>query len=151
MTLKSLIKVMVLLWLFPIVNGTAVVTVDNSTPGTHDVEVIYSGDDNNEGTSTSSKVTVPKYDTPISVDVSNIGVGDTAVITVNVPENATGNVTIEIGGVKYTEEINDGKAVFNIGNLTDGGKTIAVKYDGDDNYAGNQTMIIMPAIKLPQT
>ena len=66
----------------PIVNGTAVVTVDNSTPGTHDVEVIYSGDDNNEGTSTSSKVTVPKYDTPISVDVSNIGVGDTAKLVV---------------------------------------------------------------------
>ena len=28
----------------PIVNGTAVVNVDNSTPGTDDVEVIYSGD-----------------------------------------------------------------------------------------------------------
>ena len=123
----------------PIVNGTAVVTVDNSTPGTHDVEVIYSGDENTEGTSTTSKVTVPKYDSPISVDVSSIDVGDTAVITVNVPDGATGNVTIEIDGVKYTEEIDDGKAVFNIGNLTDGSKTIAVKYDGDNTYAANQT------------
>ena len=123
-------------------------TVDNSTPGTHDVEVIYSGDENTEGTSTTSKVTVPKYDSPISVDVSSIDVGDAAVITVNVPENATGNVTIEIDGVTYTEEINDGKAVFNIGNLTDGSKTIAVKYDGDDNYMVNQTTANMTVSKV---
>ena len=29
-----------------VVNGTAVVTIDNETPGTHEVEVIYSGDGN---------------------------------------------------------------------------------------------------------
>ena len=101
--------------------------------------MIYSGDDNTEGTSTASSVTVPKYDTPISVDVSDIDVGDTAVVTVTVPENATGNVTIEIDGVKYTSEIKDGKAVFNVENLTDGAKTIAVDYAGDDNYVGNHT------------
>ena len=48
-------------------------------------------------------------------------------------------MTIEIDGVKYTEEIDDGKAVFHIENLTDGSKTIAVKYDGDNTYAANQT------------
>ena len=123
----------------PIVNGTAVVTVDNSTPGTHDVEVIYSGDDNNEGTSTTSKLTVPKETAPISVDVDDIKVGDTAVITVTVPDDATGTVTIEIDGVKYTEDVNDGKAVFNIKDLPAGNKTIAVEYSGDDKYLANHT------------
>ena len=88
-------------------------TVDNSTPGTHDVEVIYSGDENTEGTSTSSKVTVPKYDTPMYVTVENIKAGDNAIITVNVPDGASGNVTIEIDGVQYTGEIKDGKATIN--------------------------------------
>ena len=123
----------------PIVNGTAVVTVDNSTPGTHDVEVIYSGDENTEGTSTTSKVTVPKYDTPMSVTVENIKAGDNAIITVNVPDGASGNVTIEIDGVKYTGEIKDGKATITVKDLTVGNKSVYVKYDGDDKYNANIT------------
>ena len=131
-----------------IVNGTATITLNNTAPGTHEIEVIYPGDNNHEGTSTNATVTTPKLNAPISVDVSNIDVGDTAVITVNVPENATGNVTIEIDGVKYTEEIDDGKAVFHIENLTDGSKTIAVKYDGDNTYAANQTTANMTVSKV---
>ena len=46
-------------------------------------------------------------------------VGQTAIITVNVPENATGNVTIEIDGVKYTtDNITGGKARFEIENFS---------------------------------
>ena len=131
-----------------IVNGTATITLNNTAPGTHEIEVIYPGDDNHEGTSTNATVTTPKLNAPISVDVSSIDVGDTAVITVNVPENATGNVTIEIDGVTYAEEIDDGKAVFNIGNLTGGSKTIAVKYDGDNTYAANQTTANMTVSKV---
>ena len=123
----------------PIVNGTAVVNVDNSTPGTHDVEVIYSGDENTEGTSTTSKVTVPKYDTPMSVTVENIKAGDNAIITVNVPDGATGNVTIEIDGVTYTGEIKNGKATIAVKDLTVGNKSVYVKYDGDDKYNANMT------------
>ena len=123
----------------PIVNGTAVVTVDNSTPGTHDVEVIYSGDENTEGTSTSSKVTVPKYDTPMYVTVENIKAGDNAIITVNVPDGASGNVTIEIDGVQYTGEIKDGKATITVKDLSVGNKSVYVKYDGDDKYNANIT------------
>ncbi|WP_407393829.1 Ig-like domain repeat protein [Methanobrevibacter sp.] len=122
-----------------VINGTAVITLENETPGTHDIEVIYSGDENHEGTSTTSTVTIPKVETPISVDVDDIKVGDTAVITVNVPDDATGEVTIEIDGVKYTSEIKNGKAVFEVPDLTAGTKTIAVDYPGDDKYLGNHT------------
>ena len=134
--------------LFLKTNGTAVVTVDNSTPGTHDVEVIYSGDENTEGTSTKATITTPKLNAPISVDVSSIDVGDTAVITVNVPDGATGNVTIVIDGVNYTEEIKGGKAVFNIENLSAGNKTIAVEYDGDNTYLGNHSVANITVSKV---
>ena len=40
-----------------VANGTAVITLDNSTPGTHEVEVIYSGDDNHDGVGVKANVT----------------------------------------------------------------------------------------------
>ncbi|MEE1129584.1 MAG: Ig-like domain-containing protein [Methanobrevibacter sp.] len=123
----------------PIVDGKAIINMTNATPGEHEIEVIYPGDDNHDGTSTTSKVTVPKQDTPVTVTVENIKVGDKATVTVNVPDNATGNVTVEIDGVTYTAPIKDGKATFEIADLKDGNKSIFVSYDGDSNYNANTT------------
>ena len=40
-----------------VVNGTAVVTIDNNvTPGTHEVEIVYSGDDTHNATSTTTNI-----------------------------------------------------------------------------------------------
>ena len=135
----------------PVVNGTAIVNLTNETPGKHDIEVIYSGDDKYGSQDKNSTVTIPKYDTPISVEVEDINVGDTAKITVNVPEDATGTVTIEINGKEYTAEIKDGKAVFEVPDLTAGDKTVAVKYAGDKNYVGNFTTGNFTVSKVPST
>ncbi|MBQ6512857.1 Ig-like domain repeat protein [Methanobrevibacter sp.] len=122
-----------------VVDGVAVVNLENATPGKHDIEVIYSGDDTHEGETTTATVNIPKYDTPISVEVSDIKVGETAEITVNVPEGATGNIIIEINGKEYSAPISNGKAIFNVPDLAAGNKTVAVKYEGDDNYVFNST------------
>ena len=122
-----------------IVNGTAVIQLDNVTPGEHDIEVVYGGDSKYSNATSKDKITAPKLDTPIKVEAEEIKVGDKAIIKVTVPEDATGNITIEIDGEKYSSEIKDGVAVFEIENLTSGTKTIAVDYDGDDNYLANHT------------
>ena len=122
-----------------IVNGTAVIRLDDVAPGEHDVEVIYGGDGKYSNATAKSKVTAPKYDTPIEVEAHDSYVGDKAIITVTLPANATGEVAIEIEGVKYTSQIKNGKAVFEIENLTAGTKTIAVDYAGDGSYAANHT------------
>ena len=68
-------------------------------------------------------------------------VNGTAVVTVTVPENATGNVTIRIDGMNYTAKIdNGGKAVIKLENLTGGAKTFIVEYPGDNNFTGNYTV-----------
>ena len=123
----------------PVVNGTAVVTLDNLTPGKNGIEVFYSGDDTHTNATVTSAVTGPKYDSPIEVITVPGGVGEDTTVTVKVPENATGNVTIEIDGVKYTAEIINGNATFTINNLTEGTKTIAVEYEGDGNYTSGHT------------
>ena len=122
-----------------VVNGTAVVTIDNETPGTHEVEVIYSGDGNHTNSTINTNITAPKYDAPMNVIVGSI-VNGTAVVTVTVPKNATGNVTVRIDGMNYTAKIDDGKAIINLENLTGGAKTFIVEYPGDDKYVGNYTV-----------
>ena len=124
----------------PVVDGVAVVDLGNVTPGTHDIEVKYSGDDTHEPATSHASVTAPKLETPITVDVENSKVGETNTITVNVPDGATGNITLAIDGKTYTSEIKDGKAVFTFDNLTAGDKTIAVDYIGDDRYVANHTI-----------
>ena len=130
-----------------VVNGTAVVELDNVTPGEHEIEVIYSGDDNYDNVTVNSTVVVPKLES--SVNVTCDVVGDKAVITVTAPDDATGNVTIEVDGEKYTVPIEDGIATLEIGNLTAGTKTIAVDYPGDDNYGSTHTTANVTVSKLP--
>jgi hypothetical protein len=132
-----------------VVNGTAVVTLTNATPGVHEIDVVYSGDENHTGASTKANVTIPKYETPMSIEVVPGKVGETTTVTVNVPENATGNVDIEINGKTYSKEISDGKAVFEIDGLLSGNKTVIATYSGDDNYAFNSTTANFTVDKNP--
>ena len=123
-----------------VTNGTAVIQLDNEAPGTHDIEVVYSGDDKYSNATVNSSVTVPKLSASINVDTANIQVGDAALINVTLPDDATGDVTIEIDGKVYTPyEFKDGVARFKVENLTSGVKTVVVKYSGDDNYISNFT------------
>ena len=135
----------------PLVNGTAVVTLDNLTPGTNDIEVIYSGDDTHANATLNATVIGPKYGAPMNVTTEIAKVGEDTVITVTVPGDATGNVTIEIDGVKYTSEVRNGNATFVVGNLTAGTKTIVIDYEGDDNYVANHTTANLTVSKVPST
>ncbi|SDA52334.1 polymorphic outer membrane protein repeat-containing protein [Methanobrevibacter millerae] len=122
-----------------VVNGTVTINLTNVTPGVHNITVIYSGDDNHTSDIINATVTVPRFFTPISVNVTDIYVGDIAKINVTVPANATGKIRIEINGKEYYEDIIGGVARFNIANLTAGVKTVYVSYKTDGNYSSNST------------
>ena len=132
-----------------VVNGTAVITLNNATPGEHEIEVIYSGDENHNGTSTNSTVNIPKYDTPMSIEVSDGKVGDKVKVTVNVPEGLTNNVTVEVNGKVFSVKPVDGKAIVEIEGLLSGNKTVTATYDGDDNYVANSTTEVFKIDKNP--
>ena len=134
-----------------VINGTAIIDLQNETPGKHNVTIIYSGDETHDPRVINTVVDIPKRSTPMDVEVSDIKVGETEVITVTVPEKATGNITIEINGVKYTKAIENGKAVFEVTGLTAGNKTVAVKYDGDDCYVENSTTAQFTVSKCDST
>jgi len=133
----------------PVVNGTATFDLTDVAPGTYDVTATYSGDENHTAQSTDGKVTIPKYSTPMSIEVGDGKVGETIEVTVNVPENATGKVTVEVNGKTYTKEIADGKAVFEVTGLLSGNKTVTATYDGDDSYLANSTTANFTVNKNP--
>ena len=134
-----------------IVDGKAVINLDNVTPGAHDIIVTVPGDENHTDTVINTTVTVPEEVTPLDVSVENIDVGGKEVIVVNVPVNATGSITVEIDGKSYTESISGGEARFEIDNLTAGGKTVVVKYPGDGIYASNITSATFNVSKVNAT
>ena len=84
--------------------------------GTYDVTVTYNGNENYNTATATAEFNVTKADSPIKLDGDTyIKVGDNATIIVTLPENATGNVTVEIDGVKYTSDnITNGVVKFTI-------------------------------------
>ncbi|WP_458453130.1 Ig-like domain repeat protein [Methanobrevibacter sp.] len=61
-------------------------------------------------------------------------------ITVHVPVDVTGNVTLEINGKNYTsKEINDGEVIFVIPNLPGGTYNVTAYYEGNNKSLANST------------
>ena len=114
-------------------DGMGGITVSNLTAGTHVVTVTvvdgnYSGFD-----STSFEVIYnpqPKEDATISIDAPAISEGENATVTVTLPSDATGFVTIGDGIVP----VKGGFASAVLTGLPVGTNTIPVTYSGDDKY-----------------
>ena len=118
-----------------VINGTAVITVENVTPGVHDIEVIYSGDETHNNSTADATITIPKDEIKINVGAYDIYVGSTEFINVTLPNGASGNVLIEVNGRIYEPVAVDNNVVrFAVENLTAGGKTVVAYYSGDDKY-----------------
>jgi hypothetical protein len=131
-----------------VVNGTAIVNIANMTPGTHNVTVIYSGDGNNSAIEVNRTITVPKYLTPITIEVNDTVVGNATKVIVTVPGDVKDNVTIEIDGTKYSKAVDaNGQAVFDVVINTAGPKSVTATYAGDDWYEFNSTTAQFNATK----
>ena len=115
-------------------NGKASLKVPGLKAGNHTVTVSYPGSENYTDSSNETTFTVSKVKPDIDVSAPTIKVGEDGKITVTLPKDATGKVTIEIDGKNYTTQIKDGKAVFTVSGLKVGKHPIKVFYTGDDKY-----------------
>ena len=132
----------------PIVDGKAVVDISDLEPGKHAVEVTYPGDDKYAPASDSSVIDIPKVvDYPFDVTEED------GKIVVDVPDDATGYVTVTIDGKDYVVPIKDGKAVMDLpSDLGPGNHTVDVSYPGDDKYAPttDSTTVDVPKVDITQ-
>lgn len=112
--------------------------------GNATVTINFYGDGNYTDASASFKVNVSQANSnpsinPIGTKLSNLSIDSKVIdengqIVVILADDATGNVTIEIGE-NYTTKADNGKAIFAIKGLSAGKHDIRVYYSGDDRYA----------------
>ena len=115
-------------------NGKGQLAVPGFKAGEHDVVAKYPGSQNYTNSSNSTTFKVTRNTPEVSIDSQDINVGDMETITVTVPKDATGNVTITVAGKTYTAPVKDGKAVFNVPGLKAGNYAVDARYNGDDKY-----------------
>ena len=117
-----------------IVNGKGTAVGVKLAAGTYDFTAAWAGNDNYNAVGDSGKFSVAKVDSIIDVAVSDIKVGEDAVISVKLLSDATGSVTVTVNGKDYTETVVNGVANVKVTDLKAGTYDVAVKYSGDNNY-----------------
>ena len=115
-------------------NGRASITVPGLKAGLKHVYVKYNGDILYRVSENTTTFKVLKHKPPIDVVAPDIKVGEDGKITVTVPKDAKGTVTIKVNGKTYTKPVRNGKAVFIIPGLKAGTHSIRAYYSGDDRY-----------------
>jgi cytochrome b involved in lipid metabolism len=131
-----------------VTNGTAVIYITELLPGNHTIEVIYSGDGNYTGASNSTDIEVPKITNYlINATSSDITVGETETIGIEMSIDVTGKAIIELDGKVYYIDVNNGRASFDIDTLSNGTYTARVTYLGDELYGAksNSTSFVVKA------
>ena len=117
-----------------VTDGKGIATGDKLAAGTYAFAAVWAGDDNYNIVTENGDFKVNKIDSSVVVNVNNIKVGEELTITVNVPSDATGDVTVSVDGKEYNVAIENGKAVKTIAGLKADDYTVTVKYAGDNNY-----------------
>ncbi|WP_458404669.1 Ig-like domain repeat protein, partial [Methanobrevibacter sp.] len=109
------------------------ITVSGLTEGNYTLNVTVYPDENHTGISKEVNVTVTKKSEDKMNVTSDAPVeGENATITVNLPENATGNVTVTLNnGSKYNATVKNGTASVNVPNLPAGDNNVTVTYTDD--------------------
>ncbi|WP_458406159.1 Ig-like domain-containing protein, partial [Methanobrevibacter sp.] len=120
-------------------NGTVTVIIPKLGNGTYPVNVTYSGDSNYDAIyNDTESIVVDKNVPEISAVTSPIKRGDAAIVNVTIPGDATGTVTVEIGGVTKTVAVTGGVNSISVEGIPVGeNQTVKVTYNGDDKYTPN--------------
>ena len=133
------------------------VSISNLSPGTHSISAVYSGDDNNAG-STSDPVTQVIRATTTTITSSANPAGYAAPITFTVTvatdtTTATGSVTIRDGGATLTTcTLSGGSCTWTTSSpLSLGDHAITATYAGDAGHAGSTSGTLTQTIETVAT
>lgn len=74
----------------------------------------------------------------IDVYCENIMVGDDLILMINVPDDLSGNLTVNVGDKSQSQVISNGLLMFNFSDLKAGSYDILVKCDGNEKYSDKE-------------
>ena len=124
-------------------SNSSVVTVDKNGKvtavgaGSATVTASYAGSDKYnaaENVTVAVSVKENKQNASMDVDAGKAVEDENSTITVNLPKDATGDVTAVIEGNPYTAPVVNGTATIAVPGLRPGNYTAHVTYSGDDKY-----------------
>ena len=118
----------------PVFKGNFTVPINGLEGGSYPAKLYFANDTKYRAVNKTFTIVLNKIDTHISIISEHIEVGDNATITVVVPRDASGNVTIYINNKTYTEKVVNGTAVFTVSGLAHGNYTVIANYSGDRKY-----------------
>ena len=134
-----------------VVDGKGSLTLSGLASGSYDVVAKFNGDDKYLASEDSAKFNVTKLASTIDIAVDNIKVGEDAVISVALPDDATGEVTIIVNGKNYTVMTKYGMASVTISGLASGSYDVVAKFNGDDKYLASEDSAKFNVTKLAST
>ncbi|WP_170207815.1 Ig-like domain repeat protein [Rarobacter incanus] len=137
--------------------GLASITISTPAAGEHTITANYSGDANNEASTSSVEFTIDQADTTVTLSSadSTIKAGKPVALTATVdPAAAGGTVTFLQDGKAIGEPVTvqDGIAILSVPDLAVGSYVFTAKFTGDTNYAGSESSALnvsVEAVKVP--
>ena len=132
-----------------LINGQTSITIDKLSPGDWDAVVTYSGDRQYNKANRTFSIEIPKY----NIDLNEVITTENIVsrISVSLPNDATGNLTLSVGTKKYTETITAGNAVIIVDDLPEGNYSATLTYSGDNNYESVSKIVNINSAKIKVT
>ena len=97
------------------------------------------------------KFSESKVKPQMDVSVDNVMIGSDAVIVIELPGDAKGNLTIDVGKIRQSKSVINSKTVFTISDLTMGQYDVNVLYSGDEYYASSQKNVGFNVTKYNST
>ena len=134
-----------------VVDGKGTLTLSGLASGSYDVVAKFNGDDKYLASEDSAKFNVAKLASTTAVNVSDIKVGEDAVISIAVPEITSGVVSVTVGDAIYNVAVVDGKGTLTLSGLASGSYDVVAKFNGDDKYLASEDSAKFNVTKLAST
>ena len=115
-------------------DGVATFTISDLAARDYEVTAIYNGDDNYKASEDTAKFTVSKLDLDVIVTAQNITAGDVENIAIELSENESGIVLVNVGSTGYYVNVTDGRGALQLNHLTPGNYSVSAQFLGDDRY-----------------
>ena len=134
-----------------ITDSVATLKIADLTTGDYPVFAYYNGDKYYKNSYNSTTFNVAKLASTTTVNVSDIKVGEDAVISIAVPEITSGVVSVTVGDAIYNVAVVDGKGTLTLSGLASGSYDVVAKFNGDDKYLASEDSAKFNVTKLAST
>ena len=134
-----------------ITDSVATLKIADLTTGDYPVFAYYNGDKYYKTSYNSTTFNVAKLASTTTVNVSDIKVGEDAVISIAVPEITSGVVSVTVGDAIYNVAVVDGKGTLTLSGLASGSYDVVAKFNGDDKYLASENSAKFNVTKLAST